>query len=324
MRNRMTRMKLSTLASSLLLAGLACCVLALSSTPVRAQANDTINGCYNQTNGQLRRVDSPADCRTHEIPISWNIQGPIGPNGPQGPKGDKCDTGQTGAQGLQGEKGDKGDKGDPGSSAGELILIQEDQFDNDSLHPADWVISTNAGSCINIQSHQLFLATTNCSDQNIGAGTATINGTRQFSVNDGTLIFKSRAADIYVEPYFPSVGSGAVYGNGQPRGLVNGSDRNNAIEFVSAGASLVACRTVKDGAATQDVFDIGQNLRAPHTYQVVAKPEEVKFYVNGMLKCTHTTNIPTVPLNIFFSTSDGGAGNVPVVVDSVSFERRPE
>ena len=337
MRKVMARMRPSTLTSHLVLAGLACCAVMLSSTNVKAQANNTINGCYNKTNGQLRRVDTAADCKTHETPISWNNQGPIGPAGPQGPKGDKGDKGDTGASGAQGPKGANGDKGDAGptgptgpqgpagvsGAAAELIIIQEDHFDENYLDVADWVTFTNAGSCISFEANTLTLSTTSCSGGNIGEGIATLSGTRQFSVNDGTLIFKSRMLDVYVEPYHPNVGPGSVYGNGQPRGFANGNDRNNAIEFVSKGASLVACRTVKDGVATQIVVDIGQNLRVAHTYQIVAKPDEVKFYVNGALKCTNTTNIPIVPLNIFFSTSDSSAGNVPVRVDSVSFGRRP-
>ena len=204
-----------------------------------------------------------------------------------------------------------------------MILIQQDQFDAGYLDAADWATSTNAGSCISFEFNSVTLSTTNCSNVNIGEGIATVRGLRQFSVNDGALIFKTRVLDVYVEPYPPNVGGGIVYGNHQPRGLVNGSDRNNAIEFISSGASLVTCRTVKDGAATETQIDIGQNLRAAHVYQIVAKPNEVRFYVNGALKATHTTNIPVVPLNIFFSTSDSGAGNVPFRVDSVSFEKRP-
>lgn len=166
------------------------------------------------------------------------------------------------------------------------------------------------------------LATTTCPGANIGEGIATLRGTRQFSVNDGTLIL-TRMLDVYVEPYHPNTGAGTVYGNRQPRGLENGVNRDNAIEFISMGASLVACRTVSDGVATQTTVDIGQNLRTAHIYQIVAKPDEVKFFVNGALKCTHNTNVPTAPLNTFFSTSDGGAGAVNLFIDSVSFERWP-
>jgi hypothetical protein len=47
----------------------------------------TIQACYNDTNGDLRRVNSPADCRKHETPISWSIVGPAGPQGLPGPQG---------------------------------------------------------------------------------------------------------------------------------------------------------------------------------------------------------------------------------------------
>jgi PEGA domain len=243
-------------------------------------------------------------------------QGPPGPAGPQGP------------QGLQGEKGDPGPPGPPGppgsgGNSEETIVIQQDHFNENFLDEVEWITSTNAGSCIMFATNYLQMHTTNCSIENIGEGIATLRGTRQFSVNDGPLVFKTRAIDIYVEPYHPNTGPGNVYGNRQPRGLVNGNDRNNAIEFISMGASLVACRTVSGGTATETTVDIGQNLRMSHTYQIVAKPNEVKFYINGALRCTHNTNIPTVPLNVYFSTSDDSAANVPVSIDWVSFERRP-
>jgi len=46
-----------------------------------------IQACYNNTNGDLRRVNSAADCKNHETPISWNIAGPAGPQGPAGTQG---------------------------------------------------------------------------------------------------------------------------------------------------------------------------------------------------------------------------------------------
>jgi len=56
----------------------------------------TIQACYNDTNGGLRRVNSAGDCKNHETAISWNTTGPAGltgpagvpgPAGPQGPAG---------------------------------------------------------------------------------------------------------------------------------------------------------------------------------------------------------------------------------------------
>jgi hypothetical protein len=111
-----------------------------------------IYGCYLKNRGQLRVVNDISECKSWEVPISWNemgIQGPKGDpgqTGAQGPKGDKGDTGATGPQGpvgltgpqgpqgyqgyqgpqgIQGSKGDtgptgpqgpKGDKGDTGAT----------------------------------------------------------------------------------------------------------------------------------------------------------------------------------------------------------------
>ena len=58
-----------------------------------------IQACYNDTNGGLRRVNSPADCKNHETSISWNIAGPAGAPGPAGPQG------LAGAQGPAGPAG---------------------------------------------------------------------------------------------------------------------------------------------------------------------------------------------------------------------------
>lgn len=57
-------------------------------------------------------------------------------------------------------------------------------------------------------------------------------------------------------------------------------------------------------------------------YQVVASASSVKFYLDGNLVATHTTNIPTAALNLYFKTDDGGFGSVPVRVNHVSLERR--
>jgi hypothetical protein len=51
---------------------------------VHAQSNNTIQGCYSDGSGSLRRVNSPSDCKNSETPISWNVQGPQGPPGTSG------------------------------------------------------------------------------------------------------------------------------------------------------------------------------------------------------------------------------------------------
>ena len=56
-------------------------------TVYAAPVPSTIQACYDNANGNLRRVNSASDCRYHETPISWSIVGPAGPQGPAGPAG---------------------------------------------------------------------------------------------------------------------------------------------------------------------------------------------------------------------------------------------
>jgi hypothetical protein len=211
-------------------------------------------------------------------------------------------------------------QGPPGPTQ-ELILIQRNEFDTTEAYldtTVDWETIVSGGAGLTFDpTNSLINMDTESSPYT--AGSVVVRGRRTASVNGGTLVFKTRILDAYAEE------SGSVYGDRQPRGLVDGTDRDNAIEFVNApsvGATHVACRTVSGGTVTETEVDIGQWVRRPAVYEIVAKPTEAKFYVNGALVCTHTTNIPTTLLNIYFSTSDGGAGNVPVQIDWVSFERR--
>jgi hypothetical protein len=48
--------------------------------------NDTIEACV-KSNGEVRIVDTAAECKDNETPLSWNVTGPTGPQGPQGPEG---------------------------------------------------------------------------------------------------------------------------------------------------------------------------------------------------------------------------------------------
>jgi len=46
-----------------------------------------INGCYQQSTGKLRVIDSAATCLPDEVALNWNQIGPPGPTGPPGPPG---------------------------------------------------------------------------------------------------------------------------------------------------------------------------------------------------------------------------------------------
>lgn len=216
-----------------------------------------------------------------------------------------------------------------GSGGGELILIQRDEFDasvdyfNGGM--TDWEVVVSGGAALFHDPDQppyITSAITMDTQQSpFTAGAVVVRGKRQASLSDGDLVFKARVLDAYAEANATTT----LYGDHQPRGLANGSDRTNAIEFVNASGSFatnVACRTVSGGVATETNVSIDQWVRHPALYQIEATPTEAKIYVNGVLECTHTTDIPTTPLNLYFSTSDGGAGNVPHTVDWATFERR--
>jgi hypothetical protein len=190
--------------------------------------------------------------------------------------------------------------------------------DSGNLDPAIWTTATSGTG-----SFTFFPGYLNINSGG-GNGSATLTNNSSFSVLDGDLIFKAR---LYAYADGGPNGNN-IYGNRQPRGLVAGTDRNNAIEFVSASGSSVACRTVAGGIATETIAAIpvvGSTdtpwIYNPHVYQIIAKPDQVRFFINGVLVATHTTNIPTAPLNVYFSSSNG-FGFVPIYLDFVSFERR--
>lgn len=200
---------------------------------------------------------------------------------------------------------------DGAAATGERITILEDSFGRSSLSTGTWTIATSGNGTV----------TANSAEDQVEMGTgvggcdsATLQGNRQFSIGSGALIFRTRLAAYH---------DGAVYGDGQPRGLANGTDRNNAIELVSISQpSTIQARTVAGGVATTTSFAIPYSFADFVTYQIVATADEVKFYANGELVATHTTNIPTTPLNVLFNTTDSCASNVPIIIDWVAFERR--
>lgn len=279
-------------------------VLLLTASTVSADGGDTsiIHACVSNKTGSMRIVGPAESCKSTETPLHWSIAGPAGPQGPTGPAGPqgmKGDTGPTGPEGAVGPPG-------PAGSSGDLVLVVMDDFDtltepgeSGNLDPAIWT-ETPSGT----GRFTFFPGYLNINSG--GNGSATLTNNNSFSVLDGDLIFKAR---LYAYADGGANGNN-IYGNFQPRGLVAGTDRNNAIEFVSASGSSVACRTVANGVATQTIAPIpvvGPTdtpwIYNPHVYQIIAKPGQVRFFINGALVATHTTSIPTVPLNVYFSSS---------------------
>jgi len=87
--------------------------LALAAAMIFASAvsAQTVNGCADKNTGYLRRIVPPAVCKSGEMPITWNIQGPSGSQGVQGPVGPAGPQGLQGVQGLTGNDGQTGATG---------------------------------------------------------------------------------------------------------------------------------------------------------------------------------------------------------------------
>src|SRR2546426_1060836 len=76
----------------------------------------SIWGCFNLTNGNVRLVADPSECRQHESAIRWNQTGPRGATGPIGPTGPTGPAGSTGAGGATGASGTSGATGAAGAT----------------------------------------------------------------------------------------------------------------------------------------------------------------------------------------------------------------
>jgi len=124
-----------------------------------------------------------------------------------------------------------------------------------------------------------------------------------------TLVLQMRA-QAYAEP--------GIYGGGQPRGLRVGTDANNAVEFYSVSQTSVGMRVRQDGVESVASYSLPSGVDSMHDYEISVTPTAVVFKVDGDLAGTITSNIPTGALNVYVSTYDGGFGQVPVWLDSLS------
>lgn len=199
-----------------------------------------------------------------------------------------------------------------GTFEGQSRAILVDDF-SEPLDPTRWDTSFTAGASVFLDpdAGTLRLETV----PNTACGSAEVNSVPQAEITTGrTLVLEAVVAAYHDQ---------AIYGDHQPRGLRAGTDASNAIEFVSAVPvpTTILCRSARDGASTETTVDIGRSISDMNTYRIEASSSAVRFFVNGQLVCQHTTDIPTgVPLNAFFSTSDGCFGNVPQVIDRVELD----
>lgn len=203
------------------------------------------------------------------------------------------------------------------AQARDYVLVQRHDFEAPFTETADlgpeWSVVKSAGAKVQMEGNGLLGLHT---VPDTTAGSVSIAGTRRFSASDlYPLVFTSRLR-TYVE-------SSSIYGDRQPRGLAQGHSRSNAIEFVTAYPTMnsVACRTVKNGVVQETVVQIAHSVYQFTTYQIIATASRVDFYIDGKRVARHVTNIPTAPLNLFLSTSDSGAGNVPILIDWIALGR---
>jgi len=135
---------------------------------------------------------------------------------------------------------------------------------------------------------------------------------------DGLPLVAGIRAKAYAEYWSPG-----VYGNKQPRGLRAGSDAANAVEFYSAARTSIGMRVRKDGVESSSTYAFPAGVDSMHDYEIRVTKNLVVFKVDGVVTGSFATNIPTGALNLYVSTSDGGAGNVPVTLDHVSLASTP-
>jgi hypothetical protein len=184
-------------------------------------------------------------------------------------------------------------------------LVQDD-FAGSAGAPPDAVRFEWGGDLAQSGSGQLVLSTDQANQSWLRSLTGAAPGPEQ------TLVLQMRAY-AYAEGWNPG-----VYGDQQPRGLRVGTDANNVVEFYSLSRTSVGLRLRHDGAESFGTFALPSGVDSMHDYEISVTATSVCFKVDGAVAGTFTSNLPTGALNVHVSTSDGGAGNVPVTIDSLS------
>ncbi|GEM_PF-1883527 len=181
-------------------------------------------------------------------------------------------------------------------------LVSQDDFSCTSFKNY-WAYSVTNSATVSLSNSAAVLSTN-------GASIAKLYGTKQKSLNDGKLIF---TAILYTYQ-----DNNVAYGP-LTRGLVNGTNRTDAIEFINISGNVIQARTVSSGVTTTTNYSVGATVDNYYAYTIIATKSKVEFYFDGILIATHTTNIPTSNLNMYFDASTSG-GNVPQVIDEAKFE----
>lgn len=73
-----------------------------------------------------------------------------------------------------------------------------------------------------------------------------------------------------------------------------GTSTNNLIEFLLVEDNLILCKTTSNGssAETRTSVSVALSLGLSREYLVLAESNRVRFFIDGILVATHTTDIP--------------------------------
>jgi len=249
-------------------------------------------------------------------------QGPPGPAGPAGPQGIQ---GPAGPVGPQGPTGPTGPQGAQGPTTGAVVAFAGvPDFGNSTLGPCTldlgagtipcltqpWTISqTGISGTTEYASGVSGLGGSGGLPTHVyagpgGSGSITANSISNFSLANGAISFQTLLG-AYSQGVF---------------GLANGANQSNSIEFVVSGSNLT-CKSISGGTATSvNVTSTLSNTNF-NQYQILATSTGVRFYLNGSMVATITTNIPSTPLNVLFSTSSGGSAISVLTMGHTEFKQ---
>lgn len=192
------------------------------------------------------------------------------------------------------------------TTASALSVLLEDEFDGAAGTPPTASLYQWGGDVALNGAGQLGFSTDNANQSWLRtiAGRAVGAG--------GSVVVRFRAY-AYAEDWNPG-----VYGDRQPRGLRVGTDPDNAVEFYSVTRTLLGMRLRRDGVETSLTHPLPGGVDTMNDYEITVTASTAVFRVNGELAGTLTGPPPSGALNVYFSTSDGGAGNVPMTVERLS------